>query len=311
VVTFPPLAPAAATPAAGDVAGLVDIGGGRRMFLQCRGEGEPTVVLVSGYDNTGGAWSVLPEGVAAPAVLPGVAAFTRVCAYDRPGTVLDALPPDDRSRSDPVPQPTTAEDAVADLHALLHAADVPGPYVLAGHSLGGLLVRLYAATYPDEVAGLVLVDAFSEGIPANLTPEQWQTWIATNGVPPPELLAAYPEYERIAVDAAAVAIERAVATHPLRPMPLAVVSAGRTGEMTPDEAATFPPGYADALLAANRANQAYLATLLPDAFWVTANDSGHYVQAEQPALVLAAVRRVVAAVRDPDTWTMQQATPGP
>ena len=72
------------------------------------------------------------------------------------------IPPGDpslRSRSDPVPQPRTARDLVADLHALLHAAAVPGPYVLVGHSLGGVVVRLYASTYPDEVAGLVLVDA--------------------------------------------------------------------------------------------------------------------------------------------------------
>ena len=196
VVTFPvaqTATPVVATGDTGDFAGLVDIGGGRQMFLQCRGQGGPTVVLVSGYGNTGGAWTVLPDEVAPPAVLPGVAAFTRVCAYDRPGTALEADPPDDRSRSDPIPQPTTAEAMVADLHALLTAAGVPGPYVLAGHSFGGLIARLYAATYPDEVVGLVLVDAFSEGVRAGLTPEDWQTWLATNGVPPPDLLATYPE----------------------------------------------------------------------------------------------------------------------
>ncbi len=68
-VPFPAMAqapePASPIAASGDFAGLVDIGGGRRMFLQCRGQGGPTVVLVSGYDNTGGAWSVLPEGIGA------------------------------------------------------------------------------------------------------------------------------------------------------------------------------------------------------------------------------------------------------
>jgi pimeloyl-ACP methyl ester carboxylesterase len=92
------------TPAAsGDFSGLVDIGGGRRMFLECRGQGGPTVVLISGGLNTAGAWTILAEGVASPAVLPGVAGFTRVCAYDRPGTLLDADPPDDQSPSDPIP----------------------------------------------------------------------------------------------------------------------------------------------------------------------------------------------------------------
>jgi pimeloyl-ACP methyl ester carboxylesterase len=286
----------------GDFAGLVDIGGGRRMFLQCRGQGGPTVILVSGYGNPGGAWTVLPAGVSPPAVLPGVGSFARVCAYDRPGTALDADPPDDRSRSDPIPQPTTAEAMVADLHALVTAAGVPGPYVLVGHSFGGLISRLYAATYPDDVVGLVLVDAYSEGVRAGLTPEDWQTWLETNGVPPPALLASYPEFERVDVDAAADAMVRAAAAQPLRPMPLVVLTAGRTGELTPGQAATLPPGYPDALLAAVQANQAFLAALLPDARWVVVADSGHYIQAEHPELVIEAIRQVVAAVRDPGTW---------
>jgi pimeloyl-ACP methyl ester carboxylesterase len=311
VVTFP--ASPTTTPAAntGDFSGLVDIGGGRRMFLQCRGQGGPTVVLVSGGGNTGGAWSVLPDEVAPPAVLPGVAAFTRVCAYDRPGTVLEAAPPDNRSRSDSIPQPTTAEGMVADLHALLTAAGVPGPYVLAGHSFGGLIARLYAATYPDEVVGLVLVDAYSEGVRAGLTPEDWQTWLATNGVPPPDLLATYPEFEQIDVNAAADTMERAAAIHPLRSMPLVVLAAGRTGEMTPEQAAALPTGYPDALVAALQANTAFLATLLPDARLVVVADSGHYIQAEQPEVVIAAIRQVVEAVRDPARWATPAATPSP
>ena len=87
-------------------------------------------------------------------VIPALAAFTRVVSYDRPNTIAGA--------SDPAPMPRTAADVVADLHALLDAAAVPGPYVLVGHSVGGLFVRLFASRYPDEVAGLVLVDASHE-----------------------------------------------------------------------------------------------------------------------------------------------------
>ena len=77
----------------------------------------------------------------APTVFAEVAKFARVCAYDRPGTPVGEKP----SRSDPVREPTTAEDAVADLHALLSAANEAGPYVLVGHSYGGLIVRLRAS----------------------------------------------------------------------------------------------------------------------------------------------------------------------
>ena len=97
--------PAAASPttASGDFAGLVDIGGGRRMYLECRGEGGPTVVLEAGYRNNAEVWDAvaLPAGAAGDAVWPGVAAFTRVCAYDRPGTMGNLV-----SRSDPVPPRT-------------------------------------------------------------------------------------------------------------------------------------------------------------------------------------------------------------
>ena len=69
---------------------------------------------------------------------------------------------------------------MAELHALLQAAEIPGPYVLAGHSLGGLFARLYASTYPDEVVGLVLVDAYSERLESVMSPEQWQALVRLN-----------------------------------------------------------------------------------------------------------------------------------
>lgn len=134
--------PALHAAVSGNFAGLVDIGGGRKMYLESRGTGSPTVVLVGGLRASADDWGL--AGKSAPAVFPEVAKFTRVRAYDRPGTPVDEKP----SRSDPVFQPTTAGDAVADLHALLSAAGEPGPYVLVGHSYGGLLIAVSANFAP-------------------------------------------------------------------------------------------------------------------------------------------------------------------
>ena len=160
------LDPAAAHAAqTGDFTGLVDIGGGRKMYLESRRVPNRRV----GCRPQGSAedWNIAAKP--GPRVFPEVAKFTRVCAYDRPGTPVGEKP----SRSDPVVQPTTAGNAVADLSALLTAAGETGHYVLVAHSYGGLIGRLYASTYPDEISGLVLVDALSEGLQDAETPEQW------------------------------------------------------------------------------------------------------------------------------------------
>ena len=108
------------------------------MYPECPGTGSPTVVLVPGLDSAADVWTGYQPDPSL-AVFARVARFARVCAYDRPGApVGDNLTP---SRSTPVPQPTTAQDAVRDLHALLRAAGEPGPYVLAGHSYDGLITR--------------------------------------------------------------------------------------------------------------------------------------------------------------------------
>jgi pimeloyl-ACP methyl ester carboxylesterase len=118
---------------------LIDVGP-YRLHLECTGTGDPTVIL-----EPGGGGSAASMGLIAPAV----ARDSRVCIYDRAG----------RGWSDPAPSPPDGAQIATDLHKLLARAHVPGPYVLAGHSFGGLYVRTYAAKYPEEVAGLVLVDS--------------------------------------------------------------------------------------------------------------------------------------------------------
>ena len=118
---------------------LIDVGG-HRLHLNCTGSGSPTVVLEPG----GGEMSSNMGWIA-----PAVARNTRVCVYDRAG----------RGWSEPADTPQDGTQIATDLHTLLQRGHVPGPYVLAGHSFGGLYVLTFAARYPNEVAGMVLVDS--------------------------------------------------------------------------------------------------------------------------------------------------------
>src|SRR5271165_6780990 len=205
--------------AGSDFAGLVKIGGDRKMYLECRGTGSPTVVFVSGLKGSAEDWKISTKQ-SELAVFGEVAKITRACAYDRPGTPVEEKP----SRSDPVPQPTTAGDAVADLHALLSAAGEAGPYVLVGHSYGGLVVRLYASTYPQDVSGLVLVDALTEGLRDAETPEQWAIQRKLMEGEIRESLVLYPALERNDPDRS---FDQMRAAPKLCPLPLIVLSADR------------------------------------------------------------------------------------
>ncbi|MDS1114239.1 alpha/beta hydrolase [Gordonia westfalica] len=165
----------------GDASGRVDIGDGHSLYLDCRGTGSPTVVLQSGFGNAGDIWSSSePYSLA---VHPALAESTRVCAYDRPGslvttTVRDGVVVDAETptpgRSDEVAMPRDPAEVVDELHDLLESAGETGPYVLVGHSMGGPLQVLFAATYPSDVAGLVLVDAPMPVLRDSVTPEQWE-----------------------------------------------------------------------------------------------------------------------------------------
>jgi pimeloyl-ACP methyl ester carboxylesterase len=140
---------------------LIEVGGGRRINMYCRGNGSPTVVFDAGLGDSSIAWA---------RVQPVIAKDTRTCSYDRAGLAF----------SDAANRPSTAGNDVEDLHAALRAAHVPPPYVLVGHSSAGLAVRIFADRYRNEVVGLVVVDGSHEDQEARYkaiaTPDLLATW---------------------------------------------------------------------------------------------------------------------------------------
>lgn len=136
---------------------LVDMGG-YQLHINCIGEGNPTVIMDYGLGGLSLVWSL---------VQPEVAKFTRVCTYDRAGYAWSTNSHKTRS----------SQQMVQELHTLLNHARIEGPYVLVGHSLGGLNVRLFASQYPEEVVGIVLVDAVPANVYSRLAPE-WKNHMA-------------------------------------------------------------------------------------------------------------------------------------
>jgi len=122
---------------------MVDVGG-FRLHINCTGEGSPTVVIEAGLGDWSTSWDY---------VQPEVAKTTRVCTYDRAGM----------GWSERGPLPRDAAHFAKELHTLLHKANIPGPYVIVGHSLGGLPVRIFVRDYPSEVAGVVLIESMQPG----------------------------------------------------------------------------------------------------------------------------------------------------
>lgn len=256
---------------------LVDVGG-RRLHIRCLGSGSPTVILESGSTVPSPAWASVQEPLAKA---------TRVCAYDRAGY----------SWSDPADSPRTGEAVTTDLHTLLANADVPGPYILVAHSLGGLYARAFTARYPDEVVGLVLVDTRQE----DLTAEMKRAGTPTD--PGPATMRAMDSFNRLPVEQrrvlkaqflkptllrAAVAeaealsgLEDAVrASGSLGSRPLVVLAHGKD---------MFTPAQEAVWLAA----QKKLAGLSTNSRFEVATESGHFIQADQPDLVIRAVTEML------------------
>ncbi len=286
---YEPVAEAADAKAYPPPGQMVDVGG-YRLHINCTGEGSPTVVIESGWGDFSAAWGW---------VQPEVAKTTRVCTYDRAGM----------GWSESSTQPRTAREFAKELHTLLEKANEPGPYVLVGHSMGGYTVRVYAHDYPEEVAGLVLID------PQNLSTEDSTTF---NPAPKPgktsltvllariglaRLLAGplgsiqnLPEGDKQAYTAKTVtprstqtlldegrgmsegaAQARGVTT--LGALPLIVLSRGKD---------------MDAESAASQARYLQLST---DSQHLIADQSGHRIMIEQPEAAVAAIVKMVELVR--------------
>src|SRR5215204_4461492 len=121
---------------------MVDVGG-YRLHINCVGQGSPTVLLDAGSGGFSAQWVRVQREVSET---------TRVCAYDRAGMGWSEMGPD----------PRDAQQITSELHTLLGKAGIEGPYVLVGHSYGGMYMQTYAARYPDEVAGVALVDSSTD-----------------------------------------------------------------------------------------------------------------------------------------------------
>lgn len=279
---------------------LVDVNG-RRLHLYCAGKGDgPSVVIEAGAANDSTLWADIVQRVST---------FATVCAYDRAGL----------GWSDPAPLPMTFEDRANDLHSLLAAAGLTGPLILVGHSYGAYIVRVFARLHPQQVAGIVLVEAAEEGYTfdpwglkyaaAGHARECRTMWAArlgllrlcvklfptycdpVKGVPPDardEMTALYLRTSRhfaaademAALEKVPQAMRNLGGFGTLRDVPLTVISRG------PRDPTTDSPTQPEWLAAQRR-----LLGLSSRATHVVAEKSGHMVQFSEPQAIIEAIRR--------------------
>lgn len=288
--------------------------GGYRLHLDCRGHGGPTVVLESGLGCNSLDWAL---------VQPELSKFTRVCSYDRAGY----------GWSDESPNERTSENIVAELHALLHKSGIPGPYILVGHSFGGINVRLYASHYPDEVAGVVLVDSSHEDLfdrmPKMPPPNKTITlWMSRLGIT--RLLSQTAQYQttlkkvfgKIPADIQQIRIVQSQATKVTRTIlgealagqksssqlksaggllgdkPLIVITAG----ITSNEAIGISVDDMDIFHRVHQELQKDLVTKSTSGRQIIAQNSDHMIPYHQPEIVIEAIRDLVAEL-NPSTPT--------
>jgi hypothetical protein len=233
--------------------------GGYVLAYECAGTGSPTVILEAGYTASG-------ISTYSPVIVPALARRTRVCTYDRAGDGLsDARPAKVR--------PLTGATQARELHTLLEMIGVGPPYVLVGHSYGGMITREFAALYPGQVAGMVLLDASSEPEVAVYDRLHAGPWIDGTVQPAPN--------QQINIHATVRQLERAPSQGQ---MPLIVITAGILQDQW---LKTVPKLEARA--------QRRLALLSADSIHVLDRGIGHLIPTLDPRIVIAATRAALAA----------------
>jgi len=275
---------------------MVDVGG-YKLHIQCMGTGSPTVVLDAGLGGTSLDWSL---------VQAEIGQTTRVCAYDRAGM----------GWSESGPEPRTPERIARELHTLLTNAGIEGPYVLVGHSLAGKNVRMFALLYPDQVAGMVLIDARSEYVDARTTPADAKAFKNLYAV----IASAYKVARGLGVmrligasvvgDAALSAQTRAaIAMVAYSPRSQDTGTAEAIAREASDAQLAAAPSLGDRplMVLASEQNmtgdpnwpeaQRLMAALSTHSQLIVPAGSGHYIHWDHPAVVIDAVQQVVGQVR--------------
>jgi pimeloyl-ACP methyl ester carboxylesterase len=262
---------AIATPAAAQQATLVPVAG-RQVEVVRMGDGSPTLVLESGGGEAASQWA---------GILPDLARQTRVIAYSRAGF----------GKSSPSTLPGSPQLSVTELHQLLQALGESGPFVLAGHSWGGLLVRLYASTFPTEVAGLVLIDATHEAQVARY--EAMKPGFSFAAEVRKMLAKAPPAVRDVYEQAIRVGVEQKVdGMTPMRDLPLAVITAVKPCPPQVSWTCSDPAVWPMWRHLHSEWSERSTASL-----HIVSARTEHYVMNDQPSLIVDAVKFVLDQVR--------------